>query len=250
MLLPAETNDPDFEAFRPLNHRALAALGMGTGLSHMEWFKRPDGSYAISEVGARPPGAQIMPLMSIAHDTDMHAQWVNLIINHQFSPPTRKYAVGAAFLRAQGHGTRIKAVHGLDRVRAELGDLVVDGWQNGETRVNVQPRTSAGNPPPPTKATALSSSATPTPAPSATPSKRSCRGCASNSVDPKPRKPTSRAARKGVFRQENTLPDTWNPSRRAEIGSPETQNPSRWHKNRIQLTQNPDRQPCTPLLGI
>lgn len=139
VLLPAETNDPDFEAFRPLNHRALAALGMGTGISHMEWFKRPDGSYAISEVGARPPGAQIMPLMSIAHDTDMHAQWVNLVINNQFSPPARKYAVGAAFLRAQGHGSRIKAVHGLDRVRAELGDLVVDGWQNGETRVNVQP---------------------------------------------------------------------------------------------------------------
>ena len=41
-----------------LNARALAALGMGTGLSHMEWFLRKDGSPVVSEVGARPPGAK------------------------------------------------------------------------------------------------------------------------------------------------------------------------------------------------
>ncbi|MFN8582041.1 MAG: hypothetical protein U0163_13850 [Gemmatimonadaceae bacterium] len=43
--------------------QALSALGM-TGLSHMEWFRRADGSVAISEVGARLLGAQITTLVS------------------------------------------------------------------------------------------------------------------------------------------------------------------------------------------
>ena len=37
-------------------NQALGALGMGTGLTHMEWFLRADGSAIVSEVGARPPG--------------------------------------------------------------------------------------------------------------------------------------------------------------------------------------------------
>ena len=52
--------------------RAVTALGLRTGLSHMEWFRRADGSVAVSEVGARPPGAQFMTLLSWAHDTDLY----------------------------------------------------------------------------------------------------------------------------------------------------------------------------------
>ena len=50
------------------------------GLSHMEWFRRADGTAAVSEVGARPPGAQFMTLMSYAHDVDMYAAWANLAV--------------------------------------------------------------------------------------------------------------------------------------------------------------------------
>ena len=42
-----------------------------------------------------------------------------------FEIPTRKYAVGVAFLRGQGSG-RIRKVHGLDQIGAEIGSLVVD----------------------------------------------------------------------------------------------------------------------------
>ena len=61
--------------------RALQALGLRDGLSHMEWFRRPDGSVAISEVGARPPGSQFMTLMSYAHDTDLYAAWARLVVD-------------------------------------------------------------------------------------------------------------------------------------------------------------------------
>ena len=42
-----------------------------------------------------------------------------------FERPTRKYAVGVAFLRGQGSG-RIRHVHGLDQIGREIGSLVVD----------------------------------------------------------------------------------------------------------------------------
>jgi hypothetical protein len=93
----------------------------------MEWFRRPDGSIAISEVAARPPGAQIMTVMSRAHDFDAVAAWARLMVFDEFSAPPRRYAVGAAYLRGQGNGgARVKAVHGLDQVERELGSLVVD----------------------------------------------------------------------------------------------------------------------------
>lgn len=126
VLLPRELDDPHFTSFRPYNHAALKALGAYTGISHMEWFRRTDGTPAISEVGVRPPGAQIMTLMSHAHQTDLYTAWARLMCLDQFDPPQRRYAAGAAYLRLQGQGSHVKAVHGLERAQRELGKLVVD----------------------------------------------------------------------------------------------------------------------------
>ncbi len=122
---PREVDDPTYDDIRDAGSRALKALGMETGLTHMEWFRRRDGSIAISEVAARPPGAQITTLNSRAHDIDFVRAWTEVMIFGRFEKPTRKYAVGIAFLRGQGTG-RIKAVHGLDVVAREMGKLVVD----------------------------------------------------------------------------------------------------------------------------
>jgi hypothetical protein len=124
VVLPRETDRPDFAAFRPVAERALAALGMVNGLSHMEWFRRADGRFAISEVGARPPGAQFVQLISFAHDTDMYAKWARLMVFDEFEPPPRPYAAGAAYLRGQGQG-RVKAVHGLEEAQRKVGRLAV-----------------------------------------------------------------------------------------------------------------------------
>jgi hypothetical protein len=91
----------------------------------MEWFRRKDGSVAISEVAARPPGAQITTLVSRANDVDFLRLWANLMVFEQFDPPERKYAVGAAYLRGQGSG-RVRAIHGLDQVEREVGPLITD----------------------------------------------------------------------------------------------------------------------------
>ena len=126
VMLPRDVSGPEYAAIRAVAPKALGALGMTNGLSHMEWFRRGDGSVAISEVGARPPGAQIVTLMSYAHDTDLYQAWARLMLLDAFDPPARPYAAGAAFLRGQGKGDRVIAVHGLERAQAEVGDLVVE----------------------------------------------------------------------------------------------------------------------------
>ena len=125
ILLPREVDDPFFEPIRQANRSALTALGMKTGLSHMEWFRRGDGTVAISEVGARPPGAQIMTLMSYATDKNFYNAWAELMVFERFDPPPRKFAAGAAFLRGVGHG-RVKAVRGLNQAQKEVGSVVVE----------------------------------------------------------------------------------------------------------------------------
>jgi len=125
VLLPRELDLPGYDEIREVGLRALEVLGLDTGLSHMEWFRRPDGSVAISEVGARPPGAQITTLLSYAHDIDLYRAWARLMADGRFDAPAREFAVGAVYLRGRGAG-RIVAVHGLDRAQAEVGDLVIE----------------------------------------------------------------------------------------------------------------------------
>jgi len=130
VLCPRELDDPRFQEIQSAGPRALDVLGMVTGMTHMEWFRREDGSIAISEVAARPPGAQFTSLISYAHDVDMYAAWAELTAFERFDPPPRRYAAGAAYLRGQqrsaGPGARVGAVRGLERARDELGSLVCE----------------------------------------------------------------------------------------------------------------------------
>jgi len=125
VLLPREIDTPEFQDVRVAGVRALDALGMDSGLTHMEWFRRPDGRLAISEVAARPPGAQFTTLLTYAHDLDFYRAWARLMAFDEFEPPPRNWACGAAFLRGRGSG-RVQAVHGLEDVKKEIGDLVVE----------------------------------------------------------------------------------------------------------------------------
>jgi hypothetical protein len=94
-------------------------------VSHCEWFRREDGTVAISEIAARPPGANITTMLSRANDIDFVAAWVRVMIDGTFAAPSRTYAVGTAYLRGQGTG-QVRAVHGLDQMRQEFGALICD----------------------------------------------------------------------------------------------------------------------------
>lgn len=125
VLLPREVDDSVFDDIRQVGETALRALGMTTGVSHCEWFRRPDGSVAISEIAARPPGANMTTMISRANDIDFVAAWVRLMVDGVFTPPTRRYAVGTAYLRGQGQG-RVVAIEGLESLQRDLGHLICD----------------------------------------------------------------------------------------------------------------------------
>ncbi len=123
VILPREIDGPEFAAIREAGPMALDALGMVTGMTHMEWFERKDGSIALSEVAARPPGAQFTSLISLAHGRDFYSDWAQVVVHERFEPPARRWSVGALFLRGQGDG-RVTQVHGLEEARQELGSLI------------------------------------------------------------------------------------------------------------------------------
>lgn len=125
VLFPRHIDGPEYDPLRAVVPDALRALGLRDGFTHLEWFRRPDGSVAVSEVAVRPPGAQISSMINLAHDMDLYDAWARIQLGGAFSPPSRRWAVGTAFLRGQGSG-RIVAIHGLDALQRDLGHLVVD----------------------------------------------------------------------------------------------------------------------------
>ncbi|MEZ4399884.1 MAG: ATP-grasp domain-containing protein [Kofleriaceae bacterium] len=125
VVLPRDIDGPDFADARALGVRAVTALGLDTGMTHMEWFRRDDGSLAIGEIAARPPGAHIVLANSFAHDVDMYRAWARAVVDDAFDGPwPRKYAVGIAYLRGLGRG-RVRAIRGVDAANAQVGHLVV-----------------------------------------------------------------------------------------------------------------------------
>jgi hypothetical protein len=125
VMLPRDISGAEFDPIRAAAEAGVRALGLETGLSHMEWFRLADGRIAISEVGARPPGAQFTSLLSYAHDIDFYRAWPQLMVFGEFDPPPRRYAAGAAYIRGQGRG-RVRAIHGLDEAQRRFGSLVVE----------------------------------------------------------------------------------------------------------------------------
>ncbi len=123
--LPRDIGGPEYAGIRQVAPTALRALGLRSGLTHMEWFRRPDGTVAVSEVGARPPGAQITSMLCYVHDFDLYTAWARLMVDGSFEPPERRWAAGTVYLRGQGAG-QIKATHGLDALPPEVSSLVVD----------------------------------------------------------------------------------------------------------------------------
>jgi hypothetical protein len=125
VMLRKDSGSRVFEDIRKAGKKALDVLGMKTGISHMEWFRRKDGTIAISEVAARPPGAQFTTLISRACDIDAVKAWAELMIYDRPFDHEIKYASGAAYLRGQGQG-RVSRVEGLQEMRSKYRDIITD----------------------------------------------------------------------------------------------------------------------------
>jgi len=126
VVMPKDISTPEWADATELGVRAVSALGLDTGFTHMEWFRRDDGTLAIGEIAARPPGANIVRMTGFAYDTDMYRAWARATVDDAFDGPfERKYAVGCAYLRGVGRG-RVLRVTGVDRAQELVGRIVVE----------------------------------------------------------------------------------------------------------------------------
>lgn len=125
-VLPRENQGPGFDDVKELGIAAVRALGLDTGFTHMEWFRRPNGSLAIGEIAQRPPGAHITRMIGLAYNVESYRMWARAVVDGAFDGPyERRYAVGCAYLRGMGRG-RVAAVHGAREANDEIGHYVVE----------------------------------------------------------------------------------------------------------------------------
>jgi formate-dependent phosphoribosylglycinamide formyltransferase (GAR transformylase) len=125
-MLPRDVSGHEYDGIRKIGRGAIEALGLDDGMTHMEWFQRPDGSLVIGEIAQRPPGANISIMTSYAYDTSIYKIWSRAIIDGVFDDPwDRKYAVGTAFLRGMGSG-RVANVNGLGEIHKRLGKMICE----------------------------------------------------------------------------------------------------------------------------
>jgi biotin carboxylase len=111
-----------------LGHGVLAALGMGTGFTHMEWYLKKNGEVVFGEIGCRPGGAHLVDQMNHTCDIDLFREWARAVTWKSFdAPTTRKWNCAIVFKRAKGQG-RITRLEGRDDFVRRYGKFVV--WDN------------------------------------------------------------------------------------------------------------------------
>ena len=124
MLSVRDLEQPHIRRGIELGRNVLRTLGMGDGMTHMEWFLTPSGEVVFGEVACRPGGACVVDIMNYTSDIDLFREWARVATVRRFEASTeRKYNVGIIFKRAHGHG-RISGIAGLteyyERYRAHI----------------------------------------------------------------------------------------------------------------------------------
>ena len=116
---------PDYAEVKELGAKVIAALGIETSATHMEWFFGPKG-LRFSEIGCRPPGVRAWDLYCAGNEMDLYREWAEAIVHGRASQkPSRRYAAGIVTLRPDRDG-RISAYEGLDEIRREYGQWILD----------------------------------------------------------------------------------------------------------------------------
>jgi formate-dependent phosphoribosylglycinamide formyltransferase (GAR transformylase) len=116
---------PEYAELRDMGRRVIAALGIGTSATHMEWFFGPKG-LKFSEIGCRPPGVGAWDLYSAGNDMDIYAEWANAVIHGETATaPSRRYASGMVAVRPEQDGS-ITGYSGVEQLQQQFGEWVID----------------------------------------------------------------------------------------------------------------------------
>jgi hypothetical protein len=94
VLMPGDIGRAEHAELEATALLALNALGLSTGMTHLEWSRRPDGTIAVSDVAAHPPGTGICSMLCHAHDFDIYGGWARRCSAE--SPPARRAAASSS----------------------------------------------------------------------------------------------------------------------------------------------------------
>lgn len=120
-----DVDEPKFARGVELGRAVIAALGVDTAFTHMEWYEKADGEVVFGEIGLRPPGARQVDQMNYACDIDVYRQWARAVTGQGWDGEVeRPYNVATIYKRASGQG-RIARIDGLERIRASYGEHIV-----------------------------------------------------------------------------------------------------------------------------
>jgi hypothetical protein len=124
--LPRGLPEAEYGDLFALGPQVVQVLGLHDGIAHLEWFRRDDGSLAVGEIAARPPGGQLSFMTGHVHGVDIYRTWARAVVDGAFDGAwQRQRSAGTAFLRGQGEG-RVVRVDGLDAAQRQLGAMVVE----------------------------------------------------------------------------------------------------------------------------
>lgn len=126
MISVRDLEQPHIKRGIDLGRGVMKALGMGDGMTHMEWFLTTSGEVVFGEIACRPGGARVVDLMNYTSDIDLFREWARAVVHHRFEASTeRKYNVGIVFKRAQGQG-RIAGITGLTEFYERYRSFIVE----------------------------------------------------------------------------------------------------------------------------
>ncbi len=109
-----DLSEPRLQDGLTLGRAVLKALGMGTGFTHMEWYRKSDGEVVFGEIGCRAGGARLVDQMNFTSDQDLFTGWARAVCGQRPKLALqRRYNAAIVFKRARGHG-RIQRIEGLD----------------------------------------------------------------------------------------------------------------------------------------
>jgi len=128
---------PGYEEIRAMGRKVIAALGIGTSATHMEWFFGPKG-LKFSEIGCRPPGVRAWDLYAAGNEIDIYREWAMAVVHGRTSQRlSRRFAAGIVALRPDRDG-RVSHYDGVDALRERHAQWLLD-WHLPDPGTPTQP---------------------------------------------------------------------------------------------------------------
>jgi carbamoylphosphate synthase large subunit len=114
-----------YDEVKQLGRKVIAALGIETSATHMEWFFGPKG-LKFSEIGCRPPGVGAWDLYCAANDVDIYREWAEAVVwNTRKQTLSRRFSAGIIALRPDRDG-RIVGYEGFGAIERAFGEWIID----------------------------------------------------------------------------------------------------------------------------